>query len=410
MNCRISRRTLLRGAGAAIALPWLEERAVAADRPPKRIVFVYIPNGVVQDAWTPAAEGTSFVLPSSLSPLTPVRESILVLSHLDRTFVTGTGVHAQASACWLTSSPPTELLDGGFPTNVSLDQMIAGAAGGQTPFPSLELSCNDHADNKETRYFEAVSWSGPGYANSIEKNPRAVFQRLFGLANRGGERSVLDAVRADALRLQRSLGREDRTKVEEYLESVRGIESRIQRSERLAAARKPAPFAAPEGIPEDRRAYIRLMFDLVAVAFQADLTRVASVVIDPERWDSPRDYPGVFDRPENHHVLTHAKGPEPLEKLKRIDHFHVAQFAYLVEKLKGIREGERSLLDSGMAVLGSGLGDGSMHSYKDLPLVAAGSLGGAFLTGRHVAFPWHPAGELLAVSRPKHGRLAEPLR
>ncbi len=384
---RLSRRSLLRGVRATLALPWLEAMGAPA-KPNRRAAFIYIPNGVLQEGWRPRQTGANYVLPPSLEPLAKVREKVLVISGLDRTYVSGTGVHAQCGSCWLTSSPPTEALDGGFPTNATLDQVLARHIGQDTLFPSLELSCNDHTDNKETRYFESISWIAPGYAANLERNPRAVYQRLFGDPNAdSGYRSMLDAVRESGQSLRARLGKDDQVRMDEYLDSVRSIERRIEMAERAAAKRGTPPIPEPEGIPETRGGYIRLMFDLMIIAFQQDIARVATVVIDPERWDSPRTYHGLFDKPEDHHQLTHTKGDEPKAKIAKIDRFHVEQYAYLVERMAAIREGERTLLDDSGIVMGSGLGNGSIHSYKDLPLILAGSAGGRFRLGEHVAFP-----------------------
>jgi hypothetical protein len=391
MKSKLSRRTLLRGVGVTVALPYLDvmQPVVRAAAPvaPRRAAFIYIPNGVILDSWTPAAIGSEFHLPPALQPLDSVRKHITVVSHLDRTYVSGTGVHAQCGSCWLTSSPPQEALDGGFPTNISLDQMLAKASGEDTLLPSMELSCNNHTDNKETRYFESISWLAPGYAANVEKNPRAVFERMYGAVGQDPEyRSVLDVVLGDARGLRTELGREDQVKLDEYLESVRAVERRIQISERAASNRPKPKIPQPEGMPEKRGEYIRLMMDLIVLAFEQDLTRVATLVIDPERWDSPRMYHEIFDKPEDHHQLTHSKGDEPKQKLRTIDNFHVRQFAHMIDRMSRIREGSSSLLDNSAVVLGSGLGDGSVHSYKDLPLMFAGSAGGRLKNGTHAAF------------------------
>lgn len=391
MKKTLSRRTLLRGAGVSVALPFLNmmqpvARAASAGKPPRRAAFIYIPNGVMLDSWTPQQAGSDFELPRAFKPLEGVRQHVTVVSHLDRTYVSGTGVHAQCGSCWLTSSPPQEALDGGFPTNMSLDQMLARAIGEDTLLPSLELSCNNHTDNKETRYFESISWLAPGYAANVEKNPRAVFERMYGAMGQDPEyRSVLDVVLEDARDLRSDLGREDQVKLDEYLESVRAVERRIQVSERAASKRPKPKIPQPEGMPEKRGEYIRLMMDLIVLAFEQDLTRVATLVIDPERWDSPRTYHELFDKPQDHHQLTHTKGEDPKEKLRQIDNFHVQQFAHMIERMRSIRERESTLLDNSVVVMGSGLGDGSVHSYKDLPTVLAGTAGGRLKNGSHVA-------------------------
>ena len=385
------RRTVLRGLGATLALPWLEamvphaRAATGGGAVPKRFAFIYTPNGYNQQSFVPKTTGAEWELTPALEPLANLRKEITLCSGLDRKFVGGTGVHAQCGACWLTSSPPSETLDGGFPTNITLDQVIARNIGGDTALPSLELSCNDFADNKETRYYECISWAGPGYAAGVEKNPRAVFQRLFGSGGRPS-RGVLDTVLEDAKALQARLGREDREKLGEYLESVHATEHRIELAEKAAKRIKGPPIPEPAGIPEQRGDYLRLMGDLIVLAFQNDLTRVASLIVDPERWDSPRMFHGVFDKPQNHHVLTHTKGEEAKAMITKIDRFHVELYAYVVERLRGIREGEGTLLDSCCVVMGSGLSDGDTHKYSDLEVLVAGRAGGVLAPGSHHHF------------------------
>ena len=389
-NQFLSRRTLLRGAGATVALPLLNAMHPAFARDPnpvtpKRFAWIYVPNGVVQDAWHPTRDGSDWEITPSLEPLAPFRNQLNVFTGLDREFRGGTGVHAQAGCCWLTSSPSTEALDGGFPTNTSLDQLIARQVGRDTLLPSMELSCNDHTNQKETKYFENISWYGPGYAANVQKNPRDVFDRLFGKPN-PRVHSVLDAVLEDARRLDRKLGGNDRAKLAEYLASVRQVEKQIQRAEIHASANQEPPIKRPNGKPENRGEYIRLMTELIAIAFQQDLTRVATLVIDPERWDTPRMYHGVFDNPQNHHVLTHTKGDEAKETLKKIDRFHVDQFAHFIRRLSEIPEADGSLLDNCLLTYGSGMGNGTVHDYNDLPIVTAGGLGKAIRTGQHYRF------------------------
>lgn len=382
----LSRRHLLRGGTALLGLPFLDAmrpaRAAAGASRPKRVAFFYIPNGVVQDAWHPDTAGAHFEFKPTLEPLRAFREDLALFTGLDREFRGGTGVHAQAACSWLSSSPPSEALDGGFPTNTTLDQLIARKLGSDTPLPSLELSCNDHTNNRETKYFETVSWLAPGYAATPEKDPREVWHRLFGKPN-PKDKGVLDLVLEDARRLQKELGHADQGKLAEYLDSVRSVESRIEKATVAADTRGESPVAQPEGIPAERDDYIRLMGDLMILAFQQDITRVATLLIDPERWDTPRMYHGVFDQPQNHHVLTHTKGDDAKERLQKIDRFHVQQYAYLVERMKATPDGEGTLLDSAAFVLGSGMGDGRVHDYNNLPVVISGKLGGSLQTGQH---------------------------
>lgn len=392
---RMSRRTVLRGAGVAIGLPWLEAmlprsrgaEGTRASAAPRRFVFIYTPNGYWQPTFVPSETGRDWQPPPSLESLAELRDDVTVITGLDRVFVPGTGVHAQAGACWLTSSPPSETLDGGFPTNITIDQLLARQLGGDVPLPSLELSTNDFTDNKETRYFETISWYGPGYAPATEKNPRSVFQRMFGRpAGDAATASVLDAALDDARALERRLGYRDRAKLDEFTESLRAVERRIQLAEQAARRIQRPPLAEPTGIPEDRGAYLRLMFDLVVAAFELDLTRVATLVVDPERWDSPRTYHGVFDAPQNHHGLTHTKGEDAKARLARIDRFHVEQYAYLVRRLRDTRDGDARLLDRTAAVMGSGISEGDSHDYGNLNVLLAGRAGGLVSLGRHLNY------------------------
>ncbi len=390
---KTDRRQFLRASGVTLALPFLESlgfRAFAASSqaatPPLRFGFLYTPNGYRQDTFVPKATGTDWELTPALEPLAGVQRDVTLVTGLDRRFVPGTGVHAQCGSCWLTSSAPDETLDGGFPTNITLDQVIARQIGGENALPSLELSCNDFTDNKETRYFECVSWYAPGYAANTEKNPREVFRRLFGQAKGGATRSVLDTVLADAKSLRRRLGADDAGKLDEYLESVRFTEQRIQRAEAATARIGEPPIPEPVGVPEKRGDYLRLMGDLMVLAFQNDLTRVATLLVDPERWDSPRMFHEIFDKPQNHHVLTHTKGDEAKDKLTVIDRYHVEFFRHVTEKLKSIPEGEGTLYDNVAVCMGSGISDGNSHNYADLQVLIAGRAGGAIDPGRHLHY------------------------
>jgi hypothetical protein len=378
-SAAMQRRHFLRSAaGGLFALPWLESLSRGAEAStslPQRFAFIYTPNGYNQDTFLPQSEGASWELAPALKPLEPVRDQVSLLSGLDREFVPGTGVHAQCGSCWLTSSAPQETLDGGFPTNTTLDQLLARQLGRDTPLPSLELSCNDFTNRKETKYFECISWYGPGHAAQTEKNPRTAFGRLFGRPN--GDvlnQSVLDHVQSSATQLASRLSSADRAKLDEYLESVRQTERRIQAAEQAAARIAEPPFAEPAGIPRRRDEYLRLMGDLIVHAFRLDLTRVATLLVDPERWDSPRMFDGVFDSPQNHHVLTHTKGDEAKAKITEIDRFHVALYAYVVQQLAAIPEGNGTLLDHCCIVMGSGISDGDLHNYADLQVLLTGGL------------------------------------
>jgi hypothetical protein len=363
----MNRRHFLRAAGVTMGLPFFESLAKAAAPAPQRFAFIYTPNGYNQASFLPKTRGLDWELTPTLEPLAGVKGDITLVTGLDRQFVGGTGVHAQCGSCWLTSSAPQETLDGGFPTNTTLDQIIARQIGADSLLPSLELSTNDFTDNKETRYYESISWYAPGYAANVEKNPRTVFQRLFGKPDADATRSVLDAVMADAKALNARLGGDDQEKLGEYLESVRATEKRIQKAEQIAKQIHKPTLAEPAGIPESRSDYLRIQAELFVLAFQNDLTRVATLVIDPERWDSPRMFHGLFDKPQNHHVLTHTKGDEAKAAVAKIDRFHVEFYAHVVERLKAT-----GLLDSTTLVMGSGISDGDQHNYADLEVLIAG--------------------------------------
>ena len=382
INRPLSRRTVLRGMGACLALPCLEamlpRSLSAAEHPrtekPQRILFIYTPNGYEQSSLMPTEYKPGLqpiLLTPTLAPLKDVSSDITFITGLDRKFAPGTGVHAQCGSCWLTSSAPTEPRDGGFPTNISLDQLIARTIGADSLLPSLELSCNDHPGNKETHYFENISWYGPGYAASTEKNPRAVFQRLFG-HEQGTGKSVLDALNQNAKRLRATLGSTDQARLDEYLESIRATERRVQRATTLNATQARPSMVEPSGIPEKRGDYLRLMAELVTLAFQQDRTRVASLLVDPERWDMPRQYHDVFDKPQNHHSLTHTQGEDARKNLALIDRFHVSFYAEVVARLKKTNDAQGSLLDSTTVIMGSGLSDGRPHDYSNLQVLLAG--------------------------------------
>lgn len=384
---RINRRTVLRGLGAAIALPWLEamgQAATSVNQPgvqrANRLAFMYIPNGVIGSKWFPKSAGAEFDFSESLKPLEALRSDLTVISGLNRTYLTGEP-HSQAGSCWLTSAKPNERLDGVNAIDTTLDQIIAREIGGATAFSSIELSCNSFVDNVEPKIFDSISWYGPGCDAKSQNDPRKVFQRLFG-ETASIKKSVLDTVLEDANRLNRSLGKNDRRKMDEYLNSVRSVENRIAKQKASKGTLGKIDYKLPEQLPNNRGAYIRMMGDLMVLAFQTDQTRVATMMVGPERWETPQFYEGVFDKPVSHHVMTHDTAED--DRVAKIDRFHVEQYAYLVNKLKAIQDGESNLLDKCTFVLGSGLGNGAQHSYEQLPVVIAGKGNGAHSSGTHI--------------------------
>ena len=307
----IERRAFLRGCGASISLPLLNamvDNASATENPaPCRAAFFYVPNGVVQEDWHVDGAGDEFELSATLKPLENLKSEISVYSNLDRIKVAGTDGHAQASTCWLSSAHPTELSPAGYPLKRTVDQLIADQTAPYTPFRSLELSCNPYTDNRESVYFDNISWYGHGHVAKSMRDPDKVFRRLFVVQEDRVSSSILDLVLEDAKGLQLKLGAQDVRKLDEYMESVRAVEKQIKRIEDRKGTIEQLRLEAPTvPWPElERHEYIRLMGDLMILALQTDLTRVASLMVAPERWSTPLTVHGVFQQPIVHHSWTH---------------------------------------------------------------------------------------------------------
>lgn len=407
----ISRRTALRGLGACIALPLLEAmRPLPAAGPPRqsfpvRVAFVYVANGKHMADWTPAGSGLLSELPPLLGPLEAVRSDVLVVSGLAldaaRAHGDGGGDHARAMAAFLTGRHPRKTNGADLRAGISVDQLAARQVGGATRFASLEIGCEGGAPGGQCdhgyscAYQTNLSWRGEATPAAKEIDPRLVFARLFGSDLPGDrdarqtrrerdEQSILDFVREDAGQLRQRLGAADRRKLDEYLTAVREIEQRIQRAQPIAEVGQ-TKYPRPVGIPADYREHLRLMSDLLALAFQADLTRIATFVFAND--GSNRSY-RALGVPEGHHDLSHHGGDRDKQgKIRRINQFHVEQFAYLLGKLKSIPEGDGTLLDHCAIVYGSGISDGDRHNHDDLPILLCGKAGGTLQTGRHLRFP-----------------------
>ena len=412
----LQRRTFLRGLGAAVALPFLDAmvpafgapRAIggAAKAAPLRMVFTYVPNGIVMDDWTPAAEGSAFEMTRILKPLAGLKDDVMVLSglthHNGNALGDGAGDHARAAASFLTGMHPRKTDGSDIFGGVSIDQIAAQKNGHLTRFASLELACEDgrlvgNCDSGYScAYSNSISWRTPNQPNAPEVNPRLVFERLFGAEEDGGgdpsqqakrnryNRSILDFVLDDAKSLKATLGPTDGRKLDEYLYGIREIEQRIERAEKEGAAAPPS-IERPSGVPVEYVDHVRLMYDLLTVAFQTDSTRVATFMMARE--GSARTYReiGVSDA---HHPLTHHRGDkEMIEKVTKINCLHLEQFAYFVNKLKTTPDGQGCLLDNVMLVYGSGLSDGNRHEHENLPVLLAGHGAGTLKPGRHVNFP-----------------------
>ena len=422
---RVSRRTFLRGCGVAMSLPLLdvmEKRCLAAvAAPPKRAAFFYVPNGFVQSAWHPEETGPGFALSPTLEPLAGIREKVSLFTKLDRIKAHGTDAHAQAGTCWLSSATPEELSPAGYPLKRTLDQIIAREAGKATAFRSLELSCNSHQDSKESVYFDNISWYGPGHMAPSMKDPGQVFDRLFRVEARKPYSSVLDLVLADARSLERQLGRKDRGKLEEYMDSVRSVELQIRRIQsrqrEIEALELEKPTAPVASLRRDE--YIQIMGDLMILAFETDLTRVATIMVAPERWETPQTVHGVFDKPILHHSMSHRQRWDPLVRkdLEKLDRFHIEQFAKIAAKMDAITEGDGTLLDHSLFILGSGLSRGDVHVQTNLPIVIAGSGGGAIRSDRHerysdgtpVANLWLSIAQIMGVPTDRFADSTGPL-
>ncbi len=403
MSRRISRRALLRGAGVAIGLPFLDAMAPAqAAPPPVRLMFVYTPGGMIMESWTPKGDALS----PTLAPLERFRSDLLVLSGLDnRLPETGGNGHPIASSTWLSSAPLHQRDGHGYSTDVTVDQIAAREVGENTRLASLELGVSH---NPVAMHAGNISWRAPGSPMGKDVDPRAVFARLFGDPKGDRHRgSVLDYVRESVGELRRTVGVADRNKMDEYLESLRSIEKRIQFVEKHQPAPPPRLEwldRLPEnagGVPDPKAKavrsaiplgeHLRMLQELAALGFQADGTRVITLMYEGE--DSLPPIAEVGDT-LGHHGLAHwgfGRGPNEVAKAidihQKVDRWVVERFAQLLEKLRGIREGEGTLLDNCLVLFGSGLSSGGRHSRADLPLLLAGKGGGRVRPGRHLRFP-----------------------
>jgi hypothetical protein len=409
----IPRRSVLRGFGAALALPLLDAMVPAltalaktAAKPVNRFGVVYVPNGIVMDKWTPATVGKTFELTPTLLPLQPFRDRLVVVSGLNSippktVLAEATGVHARASTRFLTAVPPKFTASGSqVEAGVSMDQLLAKQLSEYTQLASLELAL-DSSESAGTcdlgfscAYTNTISWRSPTTPLPMEHNPRAVFERLFGASGTTDstarraiaqqDRSLLDSVTTKVSELERGLGPRDRAKLGEFLEAVRDVERRIQRAEEQSARELPV-IGQPAGVPGTFADHARLMFDLQVLAYQCDLTRVVTFMIGREF--SGRTYAEI-GCPDAHHPTSHHQGDaDKIARLTKINLFHMQLFASYLEKLRATPDGDGSLLDHVMIVYGAGMADGNSHSPENLPLLLLGGGAGLLNGGRHVAYP-----------------------
>jgi hypothetical protein len=409
----ISRRQFLKTKGALLALPFLPSLASAAvakkAKPSKKLVFMYVPNGLVRRTFFPGErDGTSpgfkggfssektkhqriqnkpgvypLQLTSSMKALEKVKNDITLVTGLDRPFLNGTDVHAQASSCYLTSVSPEQAKAAKtkYPQARSLDQIIGDQVGHNTVFKTLEISCNGFAAPKESIYFNNISWYKSDTIAPSIKDPKKLYNRLFaGDDYRAHVDDVTSLILADAKTLSGKLGKDDRDKFSEFVDMIRNIEIRIEKLQKMlkgSSIKEPASERLPRG------EYIRLMGDQMLLALQMGITNVSTFMVGPERWDANLMYEGVFPKPVQHHNMTHNQKGDGYLKLQKIDIFHLQQYAYLVTRMKSIKESDgTSMYDNAIFTYGAGLGDGATHQFYDLPMIVAGKAQGQIKQGR----------------------------
>jgi hypothetical protein len=393
----LPRRTFLRGLGTTLALPFLDAMtpALASTAPrPERFGFVYMPHGAHMESWTPKAAGEGFEMSRTLTALEPYRESTAVITNLKRAG-TATEMHAAAGCGWLSGAIPKETEGEDYEVGTTIDQVLAKQIGQSSPFPSLELATEDFTGyvggctpGFSCMYMNTISWASPTTPLPMEINPRKVFERLFGdagspeaqLKQRRDDRSILDAILAEARGLERSLGAHDRARIADYMDTVREVERRIQRAEENTAADVELPDR-PIGVPAAFADHASLMFDLLALSFEAELTRVFTFMLSREA--SQRTFPEIGVADPWHVVSHHGEAPDKIALAEKVAAYNVTLLARFIERLKNTADGDRSLLDQSMIFFGSGHGNANVHATDPLPMVAVG--GG--VKSRHLVLP-----------------------
>jgi hypothetical protein len=410
---KLPRRTFLRGAGAAIALPLLDAMvpalAQSAPATPKRVGFIYMPNGVAMNFdginfWTPKTQGKNFELSRILTPLAPYKDKLTVVSGLahhqaDAQDDGANGDHTRATSSWLSGARAKRTEGADVESGITADQLAAAVLGKDTPLPSLELAIDlnflsGQCENSYACiYMNTISWAGATSPLPTENNPRVVFERLFG---NGGtteqrvklaheNRSILDSVSDDFARVARTLGPSDRRQVDSYLQAVREVERRIAAVESLGVDAGLPALTRPRGIPEVFGDHVKLMYELQWLAFQADLTRVVTFMLGREL--NFRTYPEIGFNEGHHGVSHHGDRPEQLEKLARLNTYQTELFAWFLDKLESTPDGDGTLLDHSLFLYGASLSNPNLHAHYDLPLSLVGGAGGALAGNRHLEFP-----------------------
>ena len=414
----LSRRQFLQAKGAVLTLPFLHSMADAIDQSPtaakpgKKLVIMYVPNGLVRRCFFPGEEDGAlpgFVggfnadktknqkrvqtkpgiypleLTSTMQPLADLSDDVTLVTGLDRTFKHGQDVHAQGASCYLTSLSPEQAAAQGIrhPNGRSLDQVIGDQVGHATVFNTLEISCNGFKAGKESIHFNNISWYGPDKIAPSIRDPRKLYDRLFLVDSyRSHLTEITDLVLADARTLSKNLGRDDRQTLDEFMEMIRDIEIRIVKLQKLLAS---ADITIPKDEVLPRGDYIKLQADLMLLALQMGITNVCTFMVGPERWDATLLYEGLFPKPVQHHNMTHNQKGNGYKEVQKIDIFHMKQYAYILSRMKAIKDSDgSSLLDNSLVTYGAGLGDGATHQYYDLPLIVAGKAQGQIKQGRYI--------------------------
>jgi Protein of unknown function (DUF1552) len=403
----LSRRTFLQGAGATLALPFLESMipamtAQAATNSGTRLAFVYIPHGAIMDKWTPKTDGPDFEFTPILQALEPFRKYVNIVSGLHHKAADSTAVHSLSPTTWLSGVRPKPTQGPDAYAGITADQIAAEKIGQDTVLPSMELATEDHSGligecdrDYGCIYMNTLSWRTPTTPLPMEINPRKVFERMFGqgsnaaerLARKQEDRSILDAFAQQATNLQKNLGPRDKNTMNDYLESVREIERRIQRTEKEQTDPDVTLPPSPAGIPYSYEEHIKLMYDLLVLAFQANITRVITFMVAREI--SNRTYPQV-GVPDGHHAISHHQNrAEKMEKNVKIQTYHIGLFAQFLEKMRTTRDGDGSLLDHSVLLYGSNMSNSNAHNHFPLPNLVLGGASGRLTGNRHLRYPDH---------------------
>jgi len=409
----LSRRTALRGLGVSVLLPLLDSMVPAqtptartAAKPQLRLGMCFMPHGAVMSNWTPVKRGSNFKLSRTLASLAPYQDQVVVVSNMAHQMAAPAGPgdnggdHTRSPTVFLSGVHPKRTDGADIRAGVTIDQIAALKIGQETPLPSLELATEDFSGlvgscdvGFSCAYMNTISWRTPTTPLPMEINPRVVFDRLFGdgatvedrLERIEQQRSILDEVTGQMRRLQRGLGANDRNRVAEYLDTVREIERRIQLSEKQNATSGLTVPQSPSGIPDDHEAHSKLMFDLMAIAFQADITRISTFMMAREV--SYRTFPKLGISESFHPASHHQNNPERLENLTKINTYHVSLVAYMLERLKSTKDGDGNLLDHTLMLYGSGMSNSNVHNHSPLPVFLAGGAAGQMQGGRHLLYP-----------------------